>query len=199
MPLPPGTGGFTPQLSLTYSISAEVYPTTPLTTWYVLNNVANVGDRLIPTSNNLFDTEHISYLRIQQINPGTDTTCFHVWDKAGAYYELGCTADSLQYWTDSTGTRYNYRWDVNKIVAPSEGPTSTYYKLILASYLQERVTTSGHTSIRDAALKQLIYGDGLGTTSSVTDVAGTVDFLRLQRAGTGGYHQLPDHHRQRAG
>lgn len=151
MPLPPGTGGFTPQLSLTYSsaapnerhnrtspagdegdgwalnlgsISAEVYPTTPNTTWYVLNNVANVGDRLIPTANNLFDTEHISYLRIQQINPGTDTTCFHVWDKAGTYYELGCTADSLQYWTDSNGNRYNYRWDVNKIVAPTRVPTA---------------------------------------------------------------------------
>ncbi len=201
--LPPGSGGFTPQLTLTYSsaapnerhnatspagdegdgwslnlgsISAEVYP--PSTTWYFLNNVANVGDRLIPTgTNNLFDTEHISYLRIQQINPGSATTCFHVWDKAGTYYELGCTGDSLQYWTDSNGTRYNYRWDVNKIVAPNEGPHSPYYKLILATYVQDSVTTSGHTSIRDAALKQLIYGDGQGTTGSVTDVAGTVDFL----------------------
>lgn len=39
------------------------------------------------------------------------------------------------------------------------------------------MTTSGQTSIRDAALKQIIYGDGLGSTASVTDVAGTVDFI----------------------
>ena len=93
----------------------------------------------------------ISYLKIQQ-GPSTTSPAFHVWDKSGTYYELGCTGDSLQYWTDSTGTRTNYRWDVDKIVAPSEGPSSSYYKVILASYVQDSVTpTGGYTTIRDAS------------------------------------------------
>ena len=199
--VPPGTGGFTPHLTLAYSsagpnerhnatspagdegdgwslnlgsISAEVYPGN--TTWYFLNNVANVGDRLIPSTGNFFDTEHISYLKIQQVTVNNQP-CFHVWDKSGTYYELGCTTDSLQYWTDSSGTRTNYRWDVDKIVAPSEGPNSSYYKVIMATYVQDKNTpTGGYTTIRDAALQQIIYGDGKATTSSVTDVAGTVDF-----------------------
>ncbi|HLL78734.1 MAG TPA: hypothetical protein VKT25_04500 [Ktedonobacteraceae bacterium] len=93
--VPPGPGGFEPQLLLTYSsagpnerhvanspagsagdgwslslgsISEETYGTNPGTTYYFINDVAGVGDRLVPTgSNNLYDTQHISYLRIQQV------------------------------------------------------------------------------------------------------------------------------------
>ena len=105
--VPPGTGGFTPQLTLAYSsagpnerhsrtspagdigdgwsldlgsISAEVYPGN--TTWYFLNNVAHVGDRLIPSTGSSYDTEHISYLKIQQVTVNNQP-CFHVWDKSG--------------------------------------------------------------------------------------------------------------------
>lgn len=49
--------------------------------------------------------------------------------------------------------------------------------MILVSYVQDKSTpTGGYTTIRDASLKQIIYGDSQGTTGSVTDVAGTVDF-----------------------
>ena len=83
----------------------------------------------------------------------------------------------MQYWTDSNGSRTNYRWDVDKIVAPNEGPSSSYYRVIKATYVQDKSTpTGGYTTIRDAALQQIIYGDGKATTGSVTDVAGTVDF-----------------------
>lgn len=202
--VPPGPGGFTPQLLLTYSSSApnerhtatspagdegdgwslnlgsvseETYGS-PGTVSYFLNNLAGVGDRLISTgSNNLFDTQHISSLRIQQINPGTATTCFHVWDKSGTYYELGCTPDSLQYWTDSTG-RHNYRWDVDKIIAPNEGPSAGAYRLMLVSYLQDTSTSGSSTSVRDAAIKQITYGSGT-TTGSISNLAGTVDFHYL--------------------
>ena len=53
----------------------------------------------------------------------------------------------------------------------------TYYKVILVSHVQDKVPTGSYTTIRDASLQQIIYGDGQGTTGSVTDVAGTVDFL----------------------
>lgn len=203
--VPPGPGGFAPQLLLNYSSSApneRHTATSPAgdagdgwslnlgsiseetdgtgsskTVWYFINNIAGVGDRLIATgSNNLFDTQHISYLRIQQINPGTNSTCFHVWDKSGTYYELGCTADSLQYWTDSTG-QHDYRWDVDKILAPSEGPSAGTYRLILISYLQDTSTTGGYTSVRDAAIKQITYGTG--TSNTISNLAGTIDFHYL--------------------
>ncbi|HZU69457.1 MAG TPA: hypothetical protein VFA09_19425 [Ktedonobacteraceae bacterium] len=195
----PGTGGFAPQLTLSYSssdpnerhsatspandvgdgwslslgsISADTYPNTG-TTWYFLGGVANVADRLIPNGS-LYDTEHLSYLRIQQeTSSQTGQPCFQVWDKSGTYYELGCTSDSLQYWNDSNG-RHNYRWDVNKIIAPNEGPNAGTYKMLTVSYLQDVVTSGGYTSIRDAVMKQIVYG--AGNSNVVTNVAGTVDF-----------------------
>ncbi len=202
--VPPGPNGFGPQLILSYSSSGpneRHEPTTPAraegdgwtlslgsiteeyysptsTTYYFLNGVAGVGDRLIPTgSNNLFDTQHISYLRIQQQNVGQNNTCFHVWDKSGTYYELGCTPDSLQYWVDSSGTQHDYRWDVNKIIAPNEGANAGTYRIMLISYVQDSDTdpSTGHTAIRDAALKQVIYGTG--STTSVSSVDGTIDFF----------------------
>lgn len=199
--VPPGPGGFAPQLTLTYSsgdpnnrhsrtspatnvgdgwtlslgsISADVYPNTG-TTWYFLSGVANVGDRLIPNGS-FYDTEHLSYLRIIQAT-SNGQPCFHVWDKSGSYYELGCTTDSLQYWTSSSGTRTNYQWDVNKIIAPNQGPSAGTYKMLTVSYLQDSTTSGGYTTIRDAALKQILYGSG--NSNMVTNVAGTVDFHYL--------------------
>jgi hypothetical protein len=122
----PGPGGFQPQLALSYTsagpnerhsanspagaegdgwslslgfISEETYGSNPGTVWYFLNDVAGVGDRLIPTgSNNLYDTQHISYLKIQQVTSSiTNQPCFDVWDKSGTFYEIGCTSSSLQY------------------------------------------------------------------------------------------------------
>ncbi|HZU69795.1 MAG TPA: hypothetical protein VFA09_21160, partial [Ktedonobacteraceae bacterium] len=65
------------------SVSADVYPNTG-TTWYFISGVANVGDRLIPNGS-FYDTEHISYLRIQQVT-NNGQPCFHVWDRSGTYY-----------------------------------------------------------------------------------------------------------------
>src|SRR5216683_2701165 len=45
----------------------------------------------------------------------------------------------------------------------------------MVSYGQDQTTSGGYTTIRDAAIKQILYGTGTGT-SSVTTVAGTVDF-----------------------
>jgi len=216
--VPPGTGGFAPPLLLTYSssntnerhsphspagdegegwslslgsITSEVYPTSPNpTTWYFLNGIDNSGDRLIlyDSTNLLYYTEHLSYLRVQQVTSSVTTQpCFKVWDTSGTYYELGCTLDSLQYSTDSSGTRHNYQWDVNKIVAPNEGSSSPSYKLILVSYLQDCTPTaessstcpSGTKTIRDAVMKQIVYGYASSTNVSSlasTATAGTVDF-----------------------
>lgn len=160
----PGTGGFAPQLSMSYSsmgpndrhsavspandegdgwslglgsISMETYPTTPTATnWYFINGVDNVSDRLIyNSSTSLYYTEHLSYLRIQQLTVNGQP-CFRVWDTSGTFYELGCTSDSLEY-SVSGSTRYNYQWNVDRIVAPNQGPTATQYRMILATYLQD--------------------------------------------------------------
>ncbi len=110
----PGVGGFAPKLDLTYSsestnerysrrapagaegdgwslglgsISVQQYPTgsTSAGTWYFLNGVDNVSDRLVPSSTSgnttYYATEHLSYLRIS-----FDGTCFHLWDRNGYYY-----------------------------------------------------------------------------------------------------------------
>ncbi len=195
----PGVGGFAPQLSLSYSsqstnerysrrspagsvgegwslglgsISAETYPSSSSSagTWYFLSGVGNVSDRLVPDTSNFYQTEHISRLRIQMSN-----NCFHIWDRYGYYYDLGCTSNSLQYYSDSTGTKHYYRWDVDKILAPYE--STSQVKTMFISYLQDTTTSGGYTTIRDAALKQISYGYATSTSaSSLTLTAGTVDF-----------------------
>src|SRR5579883_3507208 len=95
--VPPGAAGFAPQLSLVYSsmdpngrpsrtspandegdgwsltlgsITMDTYYSTAAApgTWYFLNDVANVSDRLVPDGTpNFYTTQHISHLRIQQI------------------------------------------------------------------------------------------------------------------------------------
>src|SRR6266571_4191401 len=216
--LPPGPAGFAPQLLLKYSssgpnerhsrtspgndvgdgwvlslgsVSAEVYPAGSASagTWYFLSGVGNVGDRLIPNPSDgtAFLTEHISQLRIRTVtSSSTGQMCFNVWDTSGTYYQFGCTSDSLQYRADSSGTHY-YRWDLNKIVAPNEGP-GTSYKLILVSYLQDAPTINGYTSVRDAAMKQILYGYGT-STSSIGTLVGTIDFFYKAPYVPGGQSQ----------
>jgi len=159
----PGPDGFAPQLQLSYSIestnerysqrspassvgegwslslcsiSAGNYPfgsTAGSGTWYFLSGVSNVSDRLIPAETpSFYETMHISHLRIQFSN-----NCFHIWDRSGYYYEAGCTSDSLQYATNSNGTRTNYRWDINKILAPYN--STSQIKTMYISYLQDKV------------------------------------------------------------
>ena len=201
--VPPGPGGFAPQLHLTYSsagpnerhvannpagdegdgwslslgsISEE---TNTYGTYYFLNDVAGIGDRLIPTgSNNLYDTQHISHLRIQQVTGAGGQPCFDVWDTSGTFYEIGCTADALQYWTDSAGVRHNYQWDVDKIIAPNEGPSASVYRLIKLYYYQDltnfKIGATTYYTVRDSAMQQIIYGTG--STTAISSVVGTVDF-----------------------
>jgi hypothetical protein len=148
------------------AITADTYPNGTL--WYSISGVDNVNDLLIPDSTgNTFATEHLSYLKITKVTVNSQP-CFHVWDTDGNYYEFGCTTDSLQYYTDSSGTRTNYRWDLDKVIPANEGP-NTDSRVMTLSYVHDTVSPSGHTTIRDAALKQITYG-----TSSV---AGTVDFF----------------------
>ena len=210
--LAPGSEGFTPQLALTYSssipngrhsltspannmgdgwnlslgsISTEISGST---TWYFLNDAHNTGDRLVPIgTTNFFDTQHISYLKIQIVNPTSSTPCFHLWDKLGAYYEMGCTADSLEYWTDSGGGRHNYRWNVKKIVAPNEGASAGTYKMILVKYLQDSVTSGGYTTIRDSAIEQITYGIATSLSNPLSTIAGTVDFHYLAPTAQGSW------------
>jgi hypothetical protein len=197
--VPPGPGGFEPQLQLAYSsagpnerhvannpagdegdgwslsVGSISEETNVYGQSYFINDVAGVGDRLVPTgSNNLYDTQHISYLRIQQVTGAGGQPCFDVWDKAGTFYEIGCTTNALQYWMDTNGVRHNYLWDVDKIIAPNEGPSASAYRLMLVTYVQDTTSNNGHTYVRDSALQQIIYGTG--STTSITTVVGTVDF-----------------------
>ncbi|HZU67136.1 MAG TPA: hypothetical protein VFA09_07650, partial [Ktedonobacteraceae bacterium] len=201
----PGSGGFAPQLTLTYSsigpndrhnatspaddagdgwalglgsITADVYPNG--TTWYFLNGIDNVGDRMLlyDSTNKLYYTEHLSYLRIQQVS-ANGQPCFDVWDKSGTFYELGCTPDSLEY-SINNGQRDNYAWNVDRIVAPNEGPNSIY-KMIQVSYLQDCSGSAppcgASTTVRDAVIKQITYGISTDLkTITYGNMAGTIDF-----------------------
>src|SRR6266849_1540388 len=160
------------------AITAQKYPSGSASTrtWYFLSGVGNISDRLVPgTQSGFYVTEHISHLRIQQVTSGdTGQPCFQVYAKAGTFYEFGCNSDAMQYWTDSGGTRHNYRWDIDKIISPYEGP-SAQREYIYFSYLQDTTSSGGHTSIRDSAIKQITYGEHLPDKSQET-VAGTIDF-----------------------
>ncbi len=161
------------------SISADTYSSGAAPgIWYFLSGVGNAGDRLVPDSTikggTFYQTEHISQLKIQQVTSSvTGQPCFGVWDTSGTYYQLGCTADSLQYRTDSTG-RHNYRWDLDRSIAPNEGSGASY-KVIQVSYLQDIVTTNNYTSVRDAAMKQITYGFSTNF-NTIQTFNGTVDF-----------------------
>lgn len=155
------------------SISASEYPSNSAggaATWYSLSGVDGISDLLVPTpgSNPVsYITEHGSQLKIVQ-SSANGQPCFDVWDPSGNEYVFGCTSDSLQYYSDSSGTRHNYEWDLQKIVPANEGP-GTDGRFLSVSYEQDQSSSNGHTTIRDAVIKQIIYGDG-STTS------GTVDF-----------------------
>ncbi|MBA2288281.1 MAG: hypothetical protein H0W02_22630, partial [Ktedonobacteraceae bacterium] len=194
--VPPGPPGTTPDLTLTYSsqstnerhsqaaptgsmgegwalsmgaITADQYPSTSAGrgTWYFISGVDHVSDRLISNDGAFFQTEHISNLRVHLFTPsGRTQPCFQVWDTTGAYYEFGCTNDSLQYHIVN-GTRTNYEWDLNHVTPANEGP-GTDHRSITVSYLQD-MTSAG---VRSSALKQIVYG-----TSTGNQVAGTIDFF----------------------
>ena len=151
------------------SVSAEKYPDGSI--WYSLSDVDNVSDRLIPdTSGTNFATQHLSYLKVTKITSGaTGQPCFNVWGTEGTFYEFGCTSDSLQYYIDSTGNRVNYRFDLDRMIPTNEGP-GTNGRNLTASYVQDMETSGGHTWVRDAALKQITYGNGINRI-------GTVDFF----------------------
>jgi RHS repeat-associated protein len=165
------------------SITKDVYPngSKDHTDWYFINDVGNVSDRLVlNTKTNQYETEHLSHLRIvESDNCGGNggQPCFFVWDESGAYYVFGDTPDSLQYHTDPDGTRHNYEWDLDEIVAPNEGPNSTY-DMIQIKYVQDITDDMGNSTVRDAAVEEIVYGFGT-STSTISTVAGTVDFSYL--------------------
>lgn len=192
----PGPAGFAPQLQLTYSsqstnerhsaispagdegegfslslgsITAATYPATSAggaATWYSINGVDGVSDKLIPIPNQsgFYETQHLTHQRIQFVN----NNCWYVWGLDGTFYQLGCTPDSLQ--KTAAGS---YEWDVNEILAPYNSQSQV--KTMLISYLQD--SPDGGTTIRDAGIKQIQYGFATSApASSLSLVAGTVDF-----------------------
>ena len=193
--LAPGPDGFAPQLQLVYSsqstndrfsrrapagdegegfslslgsITAAPYPSTSTggaATWYSINDVDGVSDKLVPFPNkaNYYETEHLSHLLIKWTG-----SCWNVWGKEGSFFTLGCTADSLQ--KTSSGT---YEWDLNEMLAPYNDPHQV--KTMLVSYVQD--SPDGGATIRDSAIKQIQYGYATQiNASSLSLVSGTVDF-----------------------
>ncbi len=127
------------------------------------------------------DPGHISHLKIQKLTSSlTGRPCFKVWDTAGFLYEFGCTADSLEYYTDVID-RHDYLWNVDKIVAPNEGSAVGSYRVIRITYLQDMTKdpTNTYDIVRDSAIQQITYGTATGISMSDTSLAtivGTVDF-----------------------
>ncbi|HZU69775.1 MAG TPA: hypothetical protein VFA09_21060 [Ktedonobacteraceae bacterium] len=138
-------------------------------TWYSISGVDHVSDLLVPNpkSPTNFLTEHISQLKIEQVTVNGQP-CFDVWDTSGTEFIFGCTADSLQYNTDSSGTRHNYAWDLDQVIPANEGP-GTSGRFLSVTYEQDKTTPYGYTTIRDAVIKQITYGTG-------STISGTVDF-----------------------
>jgi RHS repeat-associated protein len=144
------------------------------TTWYFISGIDNISDRLIPDVDNsgFYLTEHLSHLRIFKTSMNGHP-CFQVWDTSGNTYNLGCTADSLQYYTNANG-RTDYRWDVDRVNMANEGPGTTFPQ-INVHYFQDILTSNGYTRVRDSGIEQVQYGSGPLDDSTFT-VAGTIDF-----------------------
>ncbi len=164
------------------AITMENYPAGSASsgTWYFLSGVDNISDRLVQSSTDstgtYFYTEHISRLRIELLNATycshTSRPCFQVTDTSGNVYRFGDTTDSLQYYSDSDGTRHDYQWNLRLVMSPYDGQT-TAYNQYLATYLQDSTSNNGYTTIRDSAVKQITYGTWLNNTVTPS---GTIDF-----------------------
>ena len=161
------------------SITAQKYPSGSASaqTWYFLSGVGNISDRLVPASQSgFYQTFHISHLRIHQITSSdTGQPCFNVYDTSGTFYEFGCDSDALQFWTETNGTQHNYRWDLDKIISPNEGP-SAMREYLTVSYIQDCKPCTTNKTWRDSAITQILYGQRLSDKSQDT-VAGTIDFF----------------------
>lgn len=164
------------------AITMENYPAGSASsgTWYFLSGVDNISDRLVQSSTDAtgtyFYTEHISRLRIELLNarycPHTNRACFQVTDTSGNIYRFGDTTDSLEYYSDSDGTRHDYQWNLRLVLSPYDGAVAAYNQY-LATYLQDTTTNNGYTTVRDSAVKQIIYGTWI---NNVFSPSGTVDF-----------------------
>lgn len=191
----PGPSGFTPQFALTYSsqstnerydprapagdegegfslslgsITAAQYPATSTggaATYYSLNGVDGVSDKLLPIPNKAgyYDTQHLSHLLVQNAN-----NCWYVWGLDGMYSQFGCTSDSVR--KDATGT---YEWDLNETLSMLPQGSPNQAKMIQVTYLQD---VNGSTT-RDAEIKQITYGYATESNGvSFTHIDGTIDF-----------------------
>ncbi|MHB8598471.1 MAG: RHS repeat-associated core domain-containing protein [Ktedonobacteraceae bacterium] len=164
------------------AITMENYPAGSASsgTWYFLSGVDNISDRLVQSSTDstgtYFYTEHISRLRIELLNQQycshTNRPCFQVTDTSGNIYRFGDTTDSLEYYSDSNGTRHDYQWNLRLVMSPYDGQV-TAYNQYLATYLQDSTSNNGYTTIRDSAVKQITYGTWLNNSFTLS---GTVDF-----------------------
>jgi hypothetical protein len=117
----------------------------------------------------------------------TGQPCFWVWDTSGVFSKLGCTNDSLQYYTTSAG-RVNYLWNLNLERSSTYGPSAASTEIV-AHYLQDSATVGSYTSIRDSGLEQVQYGMLAGDQTTFT-AAGTVDFLYHAPAASSGSNGL---------
>ena len=148
------------------SITAQKYPSGSASaqTWYFLSGVGNISDRLVPASQSgFYQTFHISHLRIHQITSSdTGQPCFNVYDTSGTFYEFGCDSDALQFWTETNGTQHNYRWDLDKIISPNEGP-SAMREYLTVSYIQDCKPCTTNKTWRDSAITQILYGQASRT------------------------------------
>lgn len=191
----PGPAGFMPQLALSYSsqspndrhsrrasagdegdgwslglgsITVQSYPSSSTggaATWFFLNGVDGISDRLIPIpgKTGYYDTQHISHLSIQW-----NGDHWRIFAKDGTYFELGKTSDSQQ--KTASGV---YEWDLDKILAPFN--STSQVKTMFIKYHQD--SPDGGTTIRDAGIKQIQYGYATSNTAtSLSLIAGTVDF-----------------------
>jgi RHS repeat-associated protein len=173
------------------AITAQEYPAGSAggaQTWYFLSGVDGISDRLVQNPNwtggTFYMTEHLSYLRVQQVTVNGEP-CFHVWDEANNYYTFGCTQDSLQYWHDSNGLHL-YAFDLNEMMAANNGPNAAPYKVMYVHYFQDcgdntgscptAQNATGQQSIRDAGISQITYGTAPTPSSPLSTTDGSVDF-----------------------
>ncbi|HEX7733346.1 MAG TPA: RHS repeat-associated core domain-containing protein, partial [Ktedonobacteraceae bacterium] len=195
----PGSGGFAPQLALSYSSQStnERYSRTApagaegdgwslsmgsitvaqynsdstggTSTWYSINGVDGVSDKLVP--NPAGQTTWYITQHISGMLIERTGQHWKVWAKDGTYYELGNTSDSQQQNSGSV-----YEWDLNKILAPYN--STSQVKTMFISYLQD--SPDGGTTIRASGIKQIQYGFATSNgATTLSQVAGTIDFSYL--------------------
>ncbi|MFA4835693.1 MAG: RHS repeat-associated core domain-containing protein [Dehalococcoidia bacterium] len=164
--LPPGSGGFTPKLELTYNsgVADEMKNKREVGSWVGIGWTLELGSISYDPSGNRYylklnGTSHklvqggdgVTYYTLPdsfyKITRSGNT--WNMYDTEGKYYRFGGTSDSQQYYDSSV----YYRWDLSYIQDTNTADT------VSISYVQDTYSSGGLNHVRSAYPSHVYYNN----------------------------------------